>query len=199
VLSGYADGAGLPDALIDPDPEVRLRAMGAAERLGVLTTDQRVAALRDPSALVRRRACSIETRRPSGAPQVAGALVACLGDDDPLVVVGAATALGEATAADAVDGLGAVAVDHRDARCREAAIAALGAIGEPHGLAAVLQGLSDKPAVRRRAVVALAAFTGDDVDAALATAATDRDWQVREVATALLEVSRDDAGAPPAT
>jgi hypothetical protein len=43
--------------------------------------------------------------------------------------------------------------------------------------------------VRRRAVVALANVEGPDVDAALARAATDRDWQVR---AAVEQLTRDD-------
>ena len=62
------------------------------------------------------------------------------------------------------------------------AIAALGAIGDPRGLPAVLAGCRDKPAVRRRAVLALAPFDGPDVEAALAAALEDRDWQVRQAA-----------------
>jgi HEAT repeat protein len=101
----------------------------------------------------------------------------------------AAEALGEAGGDGAVTALGTVATHHTDARCREAAIAALGAIGDPAGLGSVLAGLDDKPAVRRRAVVALAAFRGPEVEAALARAEGDRDWQVREVAQALLDVN----------
>ncbi|MET0422024.1 MAG: HEAT repeat domain-containing protein [Acidimicrobiia bacterium] len=40
----------------------------------------------------------------------------------------------------------------------------------------------DKPAVRRRAVLALAPFDGPDVDAAITAALDDRDWQVRQAA-----------------
>ena len=40
----------------------------------------------------------------------------------------------------------------------------------PTGLPAVLAGCDDKPAIRRRAVLALAAFEGDEVEAALARA-----------------------------
>jgi HEAT repeat protein len=36
--------------------------------------------------------------------------------------------------------------------------------------------------VRRRAVLALAPFGGAEVEAALARARTDRDWQVRQAA-----------------
>ena len=65
---------------------------------------------------------------------------------------------------------------------REAAVAALGAIGDPAGLPAILAATSDKPAVRRRAVLALAPFDGPEVDAALERALSDRDWQVRQAA-----------------
>ena len=65
---------------------------------------------------------------------------------------------------------------------REAAVAALGAIGDERGLAAILAGCVDKPAIRRRAVLALAPFSGPEVVAALAAALQDRDWQVRQAA-----------------
>ena len=65
---------------------------------------------------------------------------------------------------------------------REACAAALGAIGDRRGLPAILRACTDKPNVRRRAVLALAPFDGPDVDAALAAATSDRDWQVRQAA-----------------
>ena len=71
---------------------------------------------------------------------------------------------------------------HADPLCREAAVAALGAIGDEAGLPAILTATTDKPAVRRRATLALAPFEGPDVDAALERAAKDRDWQVRQAA-----------------
>ena len=79
-------------------------------------------------------------------------------------------------------GLAAVGEGHPDPLCREAAVAALGAIGSSEGLPAILAATSDKPAVRRRAVLALAPFSGPDVEAALERALTDRDWQVRQAA-----------------
>jgi hypothetical protein len=75
---------------------------------------------------------------------------------------------------------------------RESAIAALGALGEDGGLDAILVGTTDKPAIRRRAVLALAPFLDPDhprateVAAALERARTDRDWQVRQAAEDLL-------------
>ena len=54
-----------------------------------------------------------------------------------------------------------------DALAREPAVAALGELGDPAGLPAMLKACRDKPAVRRRAVLALAAFEGPEVEAAL--------------------------------
>src|SRR5437879_237049 len=106
-----------------------------------------------------------------------------LPDASPPVRAAALAALvrmGQATATDARD--------HADPLCREAAVAALGAIGDPAGLPAILHATGDRPAIRRRAVIALTPFDGPDVDAALHRALTDRDWQVREAAE---ELSRD--------
>ena len=61
-------------------------------------------------------------------------------------------------------------------------MAALGAIGDERGVEAIVAATSDKPAVRRRAVLALAPFDGPTVDAAIERALTDRDWQVRQAA-----------------
>ncbi len=67
-------------------------------------------------------------------------------------------------------------------------MAALGAIGDPDGLDAVLDALGDKPPVRRRAAVALAGFDDPRVEGVLqAVAADDRDWQVRQAAAELLD------------
>ena len=97
-----------------------------------------------------------------------------------------AFALGELEVAtvEVVAPLEAMATGHSDPLCREAAVAALGALGA--GRAAILSALDDRAAVRRRAVLALASFEGDDIDAALERALTDRDWQVRQAAEDLL-------------
>ena len=83
--------------------------------------------------------------------------------------------------------LSRAATGHEDALVREAAVAALGAIGDPTALPAVLSACDDKPAVRRRAVLALAAFEGKEVEARLRKALEDRDWQTRTAAEQLLE------------
>src|SRR6266700_1226448 len=106
-------------------------------------------------------------------------VLALLGVDDVTVTEAAALALGElgpaAVSAGAVTALAATAAAHDDALARESAVAALGALGDPAGLPAVLAACRDKPAVRRRAVLALAPFEGPDVDDALRTALADRD------------------------
>ncbi len=103
-------------------------------------------------------------------------------------MVGAAWFLGERRHRPSVPALSALALGHADVRCREAAVAALGAIGDPAGLPAVLDAArEDRPTVRRRATVALAGFDDPGVEPALRAAAGDRDWQVRQAAEELLE------------
>jgi HEAT repeat protein len=180
AVAGY-DGneAAAREGLHDPEGDVRATSLGALLRMGRLDVADVVAAFADPAPAVRRRACEISaTLAVPGLDQM-------LDDSDPLVVEAACFALGERGAdagGDAVGALGRVATGHRDPLCREAAVAALGAIGDQAGLDAILAGLEDKPAVRRRAVLALAPFDGPVVDAALARARTDRDWQVRQAA-----------------
>jgi hypothetical protein len=173
----------------DPEPRVRAAALGALVRAGRADAATRAwtVAVADPDAAVRRRAADLAPAVAQWEPAgIARALVAALGDPDVTVVETIAWALGEIGAvalhAGAVGALAAVTTEHRDAIAREAAVAALGALGDPAGLPAVLAACDDRPAVRRRAVLALAPFEGDDVDAALARALTDKDWQVRQAA-----------------
>ena len=78
--------------------------------------------------------------------------------------------------------------NHSDPLVREAAVAALGSIAHEDGRDAVLHACTDKPAIRRRAVLALGVFGGPEVDAALHRALEDRDWQVRQAAEDVLAV-----------
>ncbi len=191
IVGGFtADGTLVDARRTDPDPKVRVAALGAAARLGTLTTEVLVSALEDPAPVVRRRALELAaTARGRGTRStLLTAVLARLGDEDPLVVDAACWTLGERRARDAVGPLCALSANHDDSRCREAAVAALGAIGDPAGLDAILDRLGDKPQVRRRVVVALAAFDGPGVDAALEQCRADHDWQVRQ-AVELLERS----------
>lgn len=169
-------------ALGDSEPAVRATALGALRRLGRLDRAQLQRALTDPSPVVRRRAAEL------AAGDRTVSLLATLDDRDPAVVEVAAFACGEQGRGDDPDGaavvarLAELASGHADALVREAAVAALGAIGDPAGLPAILAATGDKAAVRRRAVIALAPFDGPEVDEALSRASTDRDWQVRQAA-----------------
>jgi HEAT repeat protein len=182
AVAGHAGDEAAARALLDDDsPLVRSTALGALARLGVVREADVAAALADPDPGVRRRACEVAAAlpRPDLRPLLA--------DGDPSVVEVAAWALGERgpASAGAVEDLAGVAGGHDDPLCREAAVAALGAIGDERGLPAILAALSDKPAVRRRAVIALSPFEGPEVDAAMAAARDDRDWQVRQAAEEL--------------
>lgn len=181
VAGHLGDRATARSLLADPAPVVRATALGALERAGGLSVDDLVAAMADPAAAVRARAVELAAARPGDAPP---SLLAALRDPDPSVVEAAAWASGERSPAEpgVVSLLATVTVSHDDPLCREAAVAALGALGDPDGLPAVLAATRDRPAVRRRAVLALAPFAGPEVEAALERARADRDWQVRQAA-----------------
>lgn len=162
--------------MTDADPTARRLALGALDRLGVLDDAEVIAAFDDPDSSVRRRAIALCVRRPGID------LRPLLADADPKVVEVAAWVAGERLEESLVPVLAELATRADDALVREAAVAALGAIGHPDGLPAILTACADKPAVRRRAVLALAPFEGPEVDAALDRALSDRDWQVRQAA-----------------
>jgi HEAT repeat protein len=192
VAAAGLDGSTPPatvDALVvaglaDADGRVRAAALATAvrrDRPGASELVGRAFADADPA--VRRRAAELAPAATVGAD----VLVPVLDDPDPLVAETAAWALGEGTASGTVVAARvATASGHGDALVREAAVAALGALGDPGGLPAVLAACRDKPAVRRRAVLALAAFEGPEVEAALVTALDDHDRQVRQAARDLL-------------
>ena len=190
IAAGHqGDGDAARGGLDDPDPLVRAAALGAAARTGVLTVEELAAALEDADPRVRRRAAEVAAS--PEAPEAASAVAARLADEDASVAEVAAWALGElsgraALAPGTVDALAELATGHGDALVREAAVAALGAIGDARGLPAILAATGDRPAVRRRAVLALAPFEGPEVTAALERALDDRDWQVRDAAELLL-------------
>ena len=171
------------------DVRIRVAALGALMR-GARQTQARRAwnvAVASGDAVLRRRAGELAPllRDPPARP-----LVALVRDVDSLVAETACFACGEITWTEArrprvVATLNAVA-DHSDALVREAAVAALGAIGDAAGLGAILAACKDQPSVRRRAVLALAPFDGPDVDAALTAALTDSDWQTRQAAEDLI-------------
>lgn len=190
-----------------PQAAVRSSALGALAASGALQIQLLIDALGDPAWMVRRRACELAGRlefdRPASGPvgaeeELVERLGGELADREPLVAEAAAWALGELISKmpdtscpdticrACVDSIGNMATEHADALCREAAVAALGAIGDPSSIEHVLAALTDKPPIRRRATVALAAFEDPRADEALKMCLTDRDWQVRQAAEDIL-------------
>lgn len=168
----------------DPDSRVRSVVLSALRRSGSMSPADWARAASDPAPAVRRRAAELAAAL-RDAPSYAR-LLGLLADPDPSVAESAAFALGElgelTRSGGGVEALVEAARRHRDPLVRESAVAALGALGDPAGLGAILAACSDRPAVRRRAVLALAPFEGEEVEAAIARAREDRDWQVRDAA-----------------
>jgi HEAT repeat protein len=183
ALAGHRGDPTTIRAEVDhPDWRVRASALRALDRSGSLTAADLDRSLSDPEPEVRGTAVELAAKTPEPS------LLAALSDTDPRVVEVACWSTAERRPPEpgAVARLVDVAGSHDDPLCRESAIAALGAIGQEAGLSSVIAGLDDKPAVRRRAVVALAAFDGPRVDAALERARGDSDRQVRDAVDELL-------------
>lgn len=189
VLAGHAGDAATARSLLDdPIGRVRAAALGALHRAAGLRADDLEVALADPDAEVRCRALEVVAALTGGGAAADVTISPMLHDADPVVAEMAAWASGERLPAepDAVTALADLATGADDALVREAAVAALGSLGDPRGLAAILAATTDKATVRRRAVLALAPFEGDAVDDALRRALDDRDWQVRQAAEDLI-------------
>jgi HEAT repeat protein len=176
--------------LVRADPHSRVRAIALTRLVSAgprtLAANAWKAAACDADRRVRLRAAQLAPRL--GRSASIAALLGLLADADAWVAEAAAYAVGEhpRPGRRAIGALTEAASAHDDALVREAAVASLGALGDPTTLPVVLQACDDKPAIRRRAVLALAAFEGEDVDARLRRALEDRDWQVRQAAEDLL-------------
>jgi HEAT repeat protein len=180
ALAGHtADEETARSLLHDEAPRVRAAAVGALVRMGRFTAELSEQVVADPSPVVRRSLCELSSSIGSSISARYGRL---LHDEDPSVVEAACFAAGETGDTSELGALVEIAGTHPDPLCRESAVAALGALGHPAGLPAILGATRDRPAVRRRAVIALAPFDGPEVEDALERAANDRDWQVRQAA-----------------
>lgn len=192
VAGHTGDEAGARALLTHEDPVVRATALHALGRMGRIDASLVAAALDDPEPSVRRRALQL------AIPFHSIDLVPLLADPDDSVVEQCAWACGERlpAAAGVVESLCRIVTGHEDTLCREAAVAALGAIGDPTALPTILAATGDRATVRRRAIIALAPFEGPEVDRALELAKTDRDWQVRQAAEDLLDPNLPDSNVP---
>jgi len=164
---------------------VRCAGLGALVRMGRATPQDAALIIEDVDPHARRYACEMGSKLP-------GANFATLLTDDDMVVEAACFALGELRDLNAVPALVRIASEHANPLCRESAVAALGAIGDQRGLPAILSALGTTPQIRRRAVIALAAFETDECEAALRRCLKDRDWQVRQAAQDVLGLTTPD-------
>jgi HEAT repeat protein len=182
IAAGFSgDDITARQGLIHQDPLVRASALRALHRMQHITTDELRDALHDAEPEVRRTAIECAVTFPDVVVHT------FLDDTDIFVAEMTAWCLGErAVTDDELDALIHATTSHSEAVVREACAAALGSIGDERGLPAILAACNDKPAVRRRAVLALAPFDGDDVQLALENALSDRDWQVRQNAEILI-------------
>ena len=166
---------------------IRSLALHGLLKNNVLTDEQVRSAEVDPSRLVRHRLAQL------GAVEPRINLSILLHDVDFAVAETAAWSLGERV--DVTPDEFALLLEggahHDHAIVRESCIAALGAIGNPRAVPVILEGCNDKPAVRRRAILALAPFDGPEVTAALEKALLDRDWQVRQAAEDILAIEKE--------
>jgi len=208
-VAGHIDDESAARRAFD-DPEAPVRASGlvALIRMQKLTKADLDKALDDESALLRRRigeaagailatrssvAAVRQDRMPPCQEDVLAGLASMLDDADPVIVETACFGIGEVASACSrgkadpatealVSKLCGISRNHPDPLCRESAVATLGSIGSPGGLSAVIAAMEGKPALRRRAIIALAGFDHADATAAMERALSDRDWQVRQAA-----------------
>jgi len=183
IAAGFSgDSAVALEALQHEDGTVRASALRALARIGTLTAEILAPFIQDSHIETRRTAVELAVPFPSVFVHQ------CIDDSDVFVAEMAAWCVGERTPASdiEIETLIDRTTSHDEAVVREACAAALGSLGDERGLPAILAACTDKPAVRRRAILALAPFEGDEVDAALHHALEDKDWQVRQNAEDLL-------------
>ena len=162
----------------DGDPRVRASSIAVLSENDALDESLIALGLSDCHPLVRMSMARAAAQNSSIS------VLTLLSDEDPAVVEIACWAAGEQTESNdsIIEALSGIALEHEDALCREAAVAALGALGDVRGLESILEATQDIATVRRRAVIALAPFEGQAVTDALQLALSDRDWQVRQAA-----------------
>jgi HEAT repeat protein len=183
IAAGFSgDSSVALEALHHDDGIVRASALRALARIGTLTAEILAPFVQDAHIETRRTAVELAVPFPSVYVHQ------CIDDSDVFVAEMAAWCVGERSSASdiEIETLVDRTTSHSEAVVREACAAALGSLGDERGLPAILAACSDKPAVRRRAILARAPFEGDDVEAALQRALEDKDWQVRQNAEDLL-------------
>jgi len=155
---------------------VRAQAYIALGKRGGLGTPDREKARSDPDFRVRLAVLCAETPEELGITTA----LAMTYDDETVVADRAIWILGELADPASVPRLCELAENAAEMLLRESAIAALGAIGDARAVPLIVAAMTkEKVYVRRRAVVASAAFEGPEVREARQAALSDRDAQVR--------------------
>ena len=172
--------------------------MVALGRLGLAALDRLVDVLHtDEDENVRAEAVEVMGALGDDAYD---AVLAATADPSSRVVEAAIAALGEIGDPRPHSWLIEVALGDGEPLVREAAIACLGSIGDRRAVPALLDLVrSGRPQLRRRAVVALTAFDGPEVEAAFRAARLDRNPMVREAAEMVIGRPTASSLQPPAT
>ncbi|WP_298208516.1 HEAT repeat domain-containing protein [Ferrimicrobium sp.] len=112
-----------------------------------------------------------------------------MGDPSWLVAEFGAFVAGELEDPTLVPRLIELAMDHAEPLVKEAALASLGAIGDPRAIPVVLAALASKNVyLRRRALVISVAFSSPEIDRAVEALRDDRDAQIRQL---FVDLERD--------
>jgi len=138
---GSSDGADASVFLLghldDGDPEVRHAVISALEDLGdARAVVPLIGRIQEPRAPLRRQA--IAALGTLGDARASSALIVALSDADATVRAAAATSLGKLRFAEAVWSLGALLETESDPEVQSAVLNALGAIGSPSSVEAIL-------------------------------------------------------------
>ncbi|MCL1601180.1 MAG: HEAT repeat domain-containing protein [Actinomycetia bacterium] len=171
-----------PGGFLDnEDPILRRMATTALEDQSAnFLFDTLVALLNDHETSVR--AAAAEKLGVCGERSLAY-LASAQGDNAAEVREAVATAYGELSNASAIPWLVEVGNDDQDRTVKEAAVAALGAIGSDEAIDPLLEFIAKgPPQVRRRAIAAITVFDDPRIEPAIQRAAFDRNPGVREAA-----------------
>ena len=171
-----------PAAFLDnDDPVLRRMSTTALDTQSANSLfDVLVALLNDDEASVR--AAAAEKLGVCGERSLAY-LARAQADDAPEVREAVATAYGDLSNASVIPWLVEVGNDDQDRTVKEAAVAALGAIGSDEAIDPLLEFIAKgPPQVRRRAIAAITVFDDPRIEPAIERAAFDRNPGVREAA-----------------
>ncbi|MDA8263406.1 MAG: HEAT repeat domain-containing protein [Actinomycetota bacterium] len=188
VRAGFSGDLARAEAgLADPCGRVRAAAVAACLRLGRLERPTIDAALDDPDEEVRLAGAKAAAK--TGGDSLVRRLAS---EKDPLVAEALIFAMGEQRDESAYPALCNAALEHPDALCREAAVAAIANFERDDSIEVLERAAGDKPAIRRRVAVALAAVDDARGTDLLHRLAEDRDWQTRQIAKEILAIEEGD-------